>query len=234
MPLRTTVDAGAATNVHTLESLKKLPRTKLQALAKKFDYQANAKSADIIKYVLRASGSPAPAPAPLPPLWSPASLPAGPNGEMLDCITYTDLFDDARRNLGYCNITLLNHWECVYKPAFAKKGTGKEDNLGPNFPDQAIERFYSLGPSERAQVRRAHFNSLAPGALQTFAIMKGIAPTLGREDIIEELGQLSEELFYAAKAAIAVAAAVATTAAAKAASAVADDIMFDSSLAYFA
>ena len=51
-------------------------------------------------------------------------MPAGPNGEMLDAIEYTDLFDDARRNLGYDAITLLSHWECVYKPAFAKKGLG--------------------------------------------------------------------------------------------------------------
>ena len=119
MPVRTTVEAGAATNVHTLESLKKLPRNKLQALAKKLNYQANAKSVDIITYVLRASGSPAPAPAPISPLWSPASLPAGPNGEMLDSIAYMDLFDDAKYNLGYCNVTLLNHWECEYKTAFA-------------------------------------------------------------------------------------------------------------------
>ena len=84
---------------------------------------------------------------------------------MLDCITYKKLFDDRRvgglHDLGYTHISLLNHWECEYKPAFAA--------------------FATIG-----------------------------------------------------KAAIAVAAAVATTAAAKAASAVGDDIMFDSSLAYFA
>ena len=127
MPVRTTVEAGAATNVHTLESLKKLPRNKLQALTKKLDYQANAKSVDIIEYVLRASGSPAPAPAPLPPLWSPGSLPAGPNGKMLDANEYRSMFDDRRVNglhdLGYTSITLLSHWECEYKPAFAAFAT---------------------------------------------------------------------------------------------------------------
>ena len=123
MPVRTTVEAGAATNAHTSESLEKLQRKELQALAKKFGCQANAKSAAIIQYVLRESGSPAPAPAPLPPLWSPGSLPAKPNGEMLDANEYRSMFDDRRVNglhdLGYTSITLLSHWECEYKTAFA-------------------------------------------------------------------------------------------------------------------
>ena len=58
--------------------------------------------------------------------------------------------------------------------------------------------------------------------------MKGIAPTLGREDVIEKLGQLSEEAYKlnAAKAASVVAAAVATTAAAKAASVATHGLVF--------
>ena len=123
MPVRTTVEAGAATNAHTSESLEKLERWELQALAKEFRLRANAKSAAIIQHVLRESGSPAPAPAPLPPLWSPGSLPAAPNGEMLDANEYRSMFDDRRVNglhdLGYTKIDLLSHWECEYKTAFS-------------------------------------------------------------------------------------------------------------------
>jgi len=46
---------------------------------------------------------------------------------MLDCITYTKLFDDRRlgglHDLGYTQISLLSHWECEYKPAFAAFAT---------------------------------------------------------------------------------------------------------------
>ena len=123
MPVRTTVEAGAATNAHTSESLEKLERRELQALAKEFGCHANAKSVAIIQHVLRESGSPAPAPVPLPPLWSPGSLPAAPNGEMLDANEYRTQFDDRRvgglHDLGYTKISLLQHWECEYKTAFA-------------------------------------------------------------------------------------------------------------------
>ena len=50
-------------------------------------------------------------------------MPAGPNGEMLDWITYSKLFDDRRlgglHDLGYTKRSLLSHWECEYKTAFA-------------------------------------------------------------------------------------------------------------------
>ena len=111
----------------------------------------------------------------------------GPSGEMLGWDAYLDMYREAGYNAGYNDLTLLDSWEIDYKSAFAKKGTGKEDDLGPDF---SSAHFYSLGKSEQAQIRLTHFNSLAPNNLQTLAKVKGIAPNLGKAAIIEKLGQM--------------------------------------------